>query len=832
MRNAIAALSLVFFTAHLPFLPPTLEDIDSINFALAVNDFDVAKHQPHPPGYPVFVALGKAGTSILRLAQVPSPEVRGLAIWSAISGAALTWILYAFLFSLSMAGRRLQTLVARDESLSAVAGRSILGGGLAPHSDTPGLVGRRASRARHLVRLGATPDVHHGLVAAGLEPSTISWWATVVAVATPLFWFTALRPLSDMTGLAAAVAAQALVVSAIAGIGSPRALMWGAFVGGLAIGVRSQTFLLTLPLLGVALLLPRTGLRARDRLAPLAALAVGVLAWGVPLILASGGPSSYAAALGSQAGEDFSGVVMLWTTRTARVALDAVMYSFLWPWGHPVAGGIVVVLALIGAVRLWLKMPHTLAVLLVAFAPYAAFHLLFHETVTVRYALPLIVPIAYLAVCALDWAGRGATRAAAVGLVVWSIVVSVPAVTWYGRHPSPAFQALEDAARAAASDAETGTRAIGLHAVGRRGVDWLEAAPSSDRVQDSSSKIRAVAALDFRRHVAILKAPHGREWLMLINQWRADPNARTWFVADPRRTDLALFDPRARIGPTEYRWGFVAPSFVGGTRPGNSDLYAMAPPGWMLDRGWALSAEIAGVTARDGLGPHRTPSVAWVRTRGEAATLLIGGRHLGVAGDPAARVSLSLAGVSLDSAVVKPGFFFRVIELSAGSLRGDAGYRALTVEAGAADGSSRKLPVALEQFDLQSTGVPMVGAQDGWYEPEYDPRTARAWRWSSERSTLWVRPVGRDVTLTLSGESPLRYYDAPPAVVLSIGGREVARFSPSADFTQEVVLPASALAAARGEVVITSDKFFVPAERGGSLDRRHLALKIYSYGVR
>ena len=31
---------------------------------------------------------------------------------------------------------------------------------------------------------------------------------------------------------------------------------------------------------------------------------------------------------------------------------------------------------------------------------------------------------------------------------------------------------------------------------------------------------------------------------------------------------------------------------------------------------------------------------------------------------------------------------------------------------------------------------------------------------------------------------------------------------------------------------ITSDKFFVPAEREGSKDQRHLALRIYSYSVR
>ena len=45
--------------------------------------------------------------------------------------------------------------------------------------------------------------------------------------ASPLFWFTALRPLSDMTGLAAAVAAQALIVSAIARRGASRALILG-----------------------------------------------------------------------------------------------------------------------------------------------------------------------------------------------------------------------------------------------------------------------------------------------------------------------------------------------------------------------------------------------------------------------------------------------------------------------------------------------------------------------------------------------------------------------------------------------------------------------------
>jgi hypothetical protein len=749
VRNAIAALSLLFLAAHLPFLPPTLEDIDSINFALGVNHFDVAAHQPHPPGYPVFIALGKTATSMLRLAHVPAPEVRGLAVWSALSGAVLVVLLY------------------------------------------------------RLFRV----------MAPAVAPPSAAW-ATVVATLSPLFWFTALRPLSDTAGLAAAVGAQALIVPAITGAGRPRVLIAGAFTAGLAIGVRSQTFLLTLALLCLALTLPGTRLTLRDRIAAIGAVLVGVLAWAIPLVVASGGLSSYAAALGSQAGEDFSGVVMLWTMRTARVAVDALIYSFLWPWGGPIAGTIVVAAACIGAVRMVWSAPRALAIVLVGFVPYAIFHLLFHETITVRYALPLVVPMAYLGVQALEWAGRGLTAAGAIGLIAWSAVITIPASMAYGSEGSPAFRALNEAARIPAG----GARVVGLHAVARRAAEWIERQHSG--AESGTSGVR------------FLKAPHGREWLTLVERWRADPVSRIPFVADPRRTDLMLIDPASRRAPLPFRWSFLEPPFVGGTRPGNSDLYVLSPPGWMLDRGWAVTAEVAGTTAKDGLGPHRKPSVAWLRTRADAATLLIGGRHLGAASDGSAHVTIALRGTTLDVLEVKPGYFFELLPLPAGSLSGAPGYVPLEVASAAADGSSRMLPVGLEQFDVQSTGAPMVGARDGWFESEYDPRTARSWRWTSEKATLWVRPIGRNVTLTFSAESPLRYFDAAPQVTVSAGARELARFVPTTDFTQTIVLPADALAAADGQVVIASDKIFVPAERGGSADRRHLALKVYSYAVR
>jgi hypothetical protein len=222
--------------------------------------------------------------------------------------------------------------------------------------------------------------------------------------------------------------------------------------------------------------------------------------------------------------------------------------------------------------------------------------------------------------------------------------------------------------------------------------------------------------------------------------------------------------------------------------------------------------------------------VAWVKAGSDEVLLMLGGRHLGAPGEPDVRLGLRANGRPLDTLSVSPGFFFKTIRIPAGAFASSDAYLPLEVESEAP--GDRRTPVALEQFDLQGAGIAMVGAEQGWHEPEYNPSTARVWRWASERATLWVRPVGRDVTLVLEGESPLRYFDAAPVVTLTTGGRQVARFRPSTDFRQTVVLPADALAAADGRVVIESDKSFVPGERDGTADKRRLALRIYSYAVK
>ena len=59
---------------------------------------------------------------------------------------------------------RSTTLTARGESLAAFDGRCIPAGCVAPRSNTPGILGRRALPSGRIARLGATPDFHHRLL--------------------------------------------------------------------------------------------------------------------------------------------------------------------------------------------------------------------------------------------------------------------------------------------------------------------------------------------------------------------------------------------------------------------------------------------------------------------------------------------------------------------------------------------------------------------------------------------------------------------------------------------------------------------------------------------
>src|SRR5690349_3121155 len=63
--RAVYGVAAAWLLIHLPFLAPALEDIDSINFALGLHHYDPSLHQPHPPGYPVFIAAGRFALGII-----------------------------------------------------------------------------------------------------------------------------------------------------------------------------------------------------------------------------------------------------------------------------------------------------------------------------------------------------------------------------------------------------------------------------------------------------------------------------------------------------------------------------------------------------------------------------------------------------------------------------------------------------------------------------------------------------------------------------------------------------------------------------------------------
>ena len=756
-----AALALVFLIGHLPFLASTLEDVDSVNFALGLRDFDPGRHQPHPPGYPLYMALGKAANVVLS-------EPRALAVWGALFGA-----------------------------MSAFA----------------------------LLRLFAALDALDGDLAqppARLRQLRVGEWlgrpavATALTMMAPLFWMTASRPMSDTAGLAISLAAQAILLTAIvrqrsvsaagespssaAAVQSGRLILLGAFVSAVAIGFRSQAAWLTLPLLVLAIA-DRAGRGAAGALVgSLFWLAAGTLLWFVPLIIASGGPGAYSAAFSAQAGEDWTGVDLLATGMSARKLAFALYDTLIRHWAG--AGWFTVLLAAIGAAVLLWRGRRALLAVIVAFVPYGVFHLLFQETTTTRYALPLVPAMAYLVVRGLYAPAPigGLTLAAVLALVFGA--TTAPTTAAYSRAGGPVSHALADI-RAAAGAA--GGVLVGMHHAFARPVE-----------ADGVGRATALAA------------PPKHEWRELVKAWQAGARGPVWFLADPRRTDLALVDPRAQAIRGEYHWPFSSQDYLGGIRPNGLRWVVINEPGWFAGEGWHLTPETAGVARADGDGLGTGPIRAWLRPRDGAATMMIGGRHLGSGSGAEAIVTVRIDGREIERWTVPPATpsFVKFVALSPGTLTSAAPWCVLEVQATLNDGANAGV-IAIDQFDLQAPGTPMLGFAEGWQEPEYAPLQGVSWRWASQKAVLRSSVTDRDVELQLVGESPRRYFDRPSRVVATAGGTRLWSVEAGNDFAWSFRVPAAALTSSGGAITIETDQFFRPADRGQGADQRALGLRIY-----
>ena len=733
--RAAAAVALAFFALHLPFLPASLEDLDSINFALGIRDFDVARHQPHPPGYPVFMAAAKL------LDVFVGSELLSLAVLSVVCGAL--------------------AIVAMASMMAAMDGRT-----------------------------------------------TAAVAATLLAVSTPLFWVTASRPLSDMPGLAAALGVQAMVLLAR----TDRALLVAAGLAGLAAGVRSQVVWLTLPVLVLALARSSGSGRWRRGASMIGAYACGALAWFVPLVLASGGPAQYLQALASQGSEDFTGVVMLWTTPTPQQLLAALTATFLTPWPFPATAAGVFLLGTFGLVVLLREYRAGLVTLAALFAPYLLFHLVFQETATTRYGLPLVVPVAYLAVVGL-WGIPGpregwfrADRLRVASLIVLAaplLLEGQEALSGYASAQAPTFRLLADMTSARASADPSQAPVLAMHRRAafdfRRPLEWT--APAGPPLEGR------------------LPSPPKREWLEAVKYWNSGGRQPVWFVADPLRSDLALIDVPF---PREYRWPDHLAPLVGGARPNEMDWYVIPPPAWYLGEGWALTPETAGVAREDGRGPGRQPIDGWLRRTSAPATLLIGGRKL--SGAESAKVLIVIDDRPIQELVVSPGFFLQMIDLPEGALAGSGDYARLAVR-------SDSDQVAIEQFDFEPVGGLLFGFGEGWHEPEYNQVTGRRWRWTSERAALRVRSGGQSAVLRVSGEADRSASD--PRLVVRVGDRVVVDEPVGPYFSSEVAIPAALFVPGDNLITIETNETHVPAETSsGSQDRRRLGLLISQLTLR
>ena len=736
-RNSAYLIAALYLAAHLPSLAPSLEDIDSINFALGLRDFDPARHQPHPPGSPVYIAIGRLLLAI----------VDGLTALSQTSAEALTLSL-----------------------LSAVAGAVV--------------IVMAAAVFRELV------SGQRGLT-----------WGVALLAACPLFWLSGLRPMSDMPGLAASLTAQLLILQ---GRSDPSRLVWGALAAGLAAGIRVQTLCLTLPLLVLALVRQRRAGVIWLLTRPVAAIAIGGLMWAVPLVADSGGVAGYLRALGTQAGEDFAWVNMLWLEPTPRRLAFALYETLVLPWGSIPLASVVLVATAVGGLVMVVRERVSLAMLIVAFGPYLAFHLLLQETITVRYALPTLPLVAGLAWRGFQVAGRFAPAVAAP-VVAAALVVSIPVGYAYGREEHPAFAAIAAARERAA---QGGPAAMFAHYSLWRA---LQADPGT---------------------LPLVEPRRQYEWLGPVEYWKGGGTGPIWFLADPRRTDLALIDPAALQDVTHYRWAVADRPELSGSRPLGADWYRISPPRWFAGEGWALTPETGGLAQAAATGPDHRPIEAWVRRGPGPVHLVVGGRHLGEPGDPPAELELTLDGVVRDrwSLAVEERNFLRFLEISDGITPGP-GYGRLTISSRSEADDARRALVAVRQFDIQPATRLLYGFGEGWHEQEFDPMRGRTWRWTSERSVLRITGATGDVKIVLSGESPLRYYDQPPLVKVTAAERTVAQFRPAADFDWTVTVPYEDVQRAGGAIAIETDPVYLPGPAEGTADARRLGLRLHECRV-
>lgn len=187
----------ILLALRLPFLPATFEDIDSINFDLGIHEYNPAAHQPHPPGFPVYIAI----------ASVPhawfESHATALAAVAAVFGALALIPLY-FSFRELASGR-----VAAAAAVFTVFNPLVWFTSVRPMSDSVGFCAAALAQCLALVGLRAARWWWYAAaVAAGLAGGVR---IQTLLLTCPILILGCVRDRSRVLGTLAAVAAGTLV---------------------------------------------------------------------------------------------------------------------------------------------------------------------------------------------------------------------------------------------------------------------------------------------------------------------------------------------------------------------------------------------------------------------------------------------------------------------------------------------------------------------------------------------------------------------------------------------------------------------------------------------
>jgi hypothetical protein len=517
----------------------------------------------------------------------------------------------------------------------------------------------------------------------------------------------------------------------------------------------------------------------------------------VPLVVATGGPARYLEAFG-YAWDDSVPVEPLVARFTLNRLARTLVHVLVRPWNSDALGLVVLALAAWGALALLLRRRGALALALVAFGPYLVAHALFQEARTIRYSLPYVPLLAWLAAEGVAVVARrlrpaaGALLAAAVGsgLTAWSAELVLPALQAYAAAPSPPFAALDDVRREAQP---TQGFVLSGHYMFFR---YLPFAPAGLEVLEPL----------VRRELAGLGA-----------YWRGGGTRPLLFLAEPERTDLESVDPHARRVVAPRTWAFDADRLLSGERPNHVDVVRIDPPRWFAGDGWLLTLEAGRIVDQRGFMERR----AWLRGAAEPYVLLLAGEPIAedalhyelearLAGERIAQGGLGtplLAGFLLPPA---PGHGYLELVVS-------------TRRQGVLEGA----PLALRGLAYAPATEPSLVHGTGWHYPETDEER-RPFRWASPRARSLVYAPAEGARLHVAGQAPLEYVGAGQRVearidgVLAWSGELAAR-----DFDFELPIAS----AGRHEVELTSDRSFVPDRVQHNGDRRELALRVYRYEV-